>query len=226
MLDCSVCKKSYLHSCVDFSSSELRMIKANIKKGISWFCNDCKKMGNDINELKAAVLALKEEFLARERPVITESIFEELLSEMNDRNNRKQNIMLFNVAEAAASLTSDERKSDDRATAFSVLESLSVGADFGQIDIQRVGRFIPDAARHRPIKIRLNNVNDAHIVIKSAKKLKSSERFKNVRISLDKTKRQTEYYKKVKAELDARIANGENLKIKYQGGIPSIISLN
>lgn len=223
MLVCCVCKNSYFHSCEDYTISELRTMKN--KRGASWSCRNCNVVSNDINELRAAILTLKNEILSRERSTtIAESAFEEIINEINDRNNRKQNIVLFNVPEPI-SQNADERKEHDRTTTLSILRSLPTDVDLEGVQINRVGRFVPNAGRHRPIKVRLNGVRDVHNLIKNARNLKSSNEFKHIHISMDKTKRQNEYYKKVKAELDLRAANGEvGLRIRYDGGVPTIVS--
>ena len=62
-------------------------------------------------------------------------------------------------------------------------------------------------------------------VFRNIKKLKSSERYKHVIVSNDRTPYQVKYYKTVKKELDDRISKGEvNLKIRYHAGVPKIVS--
>lgn len=224
MINCCVCKKSYFHLCADFSASEMRTVKS--KKGVSYSCRNCNVVSNDINELRSAIISLKDEILSRERSNLSETLFEEILSEISERNNRKQNIILFNVAEKE-SQNADERKTHDGVTARSILQALPVDVDVERIEVHRLGRFVSGASRHRPIRVRLNSVADVHGVVKNVRHLGTSANFKNIRISLDKTKRQTDYYKKVKAELDARLADGESgLRLKYRGGIPKIETLN
>ena len=51
--------------------------------------------------------------------------------------------------------------------------------------------------------------------------------FKNIKISFDRTPRQQEVYKQLKAQLNDRLVKGEsNLKIRYFNGTPKIVSLN
>lgn len=223
MLECCVCRGSYLHSCFDFSASEVRTLK---KRGCTWSCRNCNAVSNDINQLRSAILSLKDEIRSSARSAINDTIFEEILSELSDREGRKQNIILYNVAESG-SQDQAERRGHDLATVKSILVSLPLDVDVERVDPHRLGRPSPDPSRIRPIKIRLLSVSDAHKVVRSAKHLKASNDFKSVRISLDKTKRQTEYYKKVKTELDARVASGETgLRIKYRRGLPTIENLN
>ncbi|GJQ81375.1 hypothetical protein Trydic_g9919 [Trypoxylus dichotomus] len=64
-IDCCVCKKIYLHSCAELSITEIRTIKS--KKGVSWSYRNCNILSSDINDLKAAILSLRDDLAARER---------------------------------------------------------------------------------------------------------------------------------------------------------------
>lgn len=223
-VECCVCKKPFLHSCVDVSASEKKSLKK--KKGISWCCPNCNSISGDINELKSIILSLKEELLAKERSHTDETVFEELLSEMWDRNNRSQNLIIYNVNEIESNLT-NERNKHDITTSQSILKYVSPDINVENLEVQRLGRFNADSERRRPLKVRLNSTQDVHHIIKKTNTLLNSPVFKNIHISLDRTKRQIDYYKKVKAELDKRKNEGEtNLKIKYKKGIPTIDALN
>lgn len=91
----------------------------------------------------------------------------------------------------------------------------------------RLGKY--DSSRQSPriIKITLSEEKYVHDAIRNTKKLLDSDDLKHIKISMDRTKRQIEYYKSVKSALDNRISSGENnLKIKYINGIPQIVKLN
>lgn len=68
MLKCCVCGKYYKNTCVDISSSEVRIINAN--KGYDWSCSNCREIGNDIKSLKALIIGLQEDiqFLKNSKP--------------------------------------------------------------------------------------------------------------------------------------------------------------
>lgn len=223
MILCGICKNPYIHSCVDFTVSEIRTLH---KKGSSWSCRNCHTLSSDIKELQAAILSLKTEIMARQPVSIDDHLFEELLLEMNERNDRKQNIILFNVEESD-SRDINVRNDADRAATADILQSLPINIDIESVGIHRLGRHVLGAQRHRPLRVRLASTKDVHTIIKNAKHLRDSSDFKHVHIALDRTRRQMDYYKKIKLELDTRIANGESqLRIKYRRGIPVIDSLN
>lgn len=223
LIVCGVCSKSFIHSCVDLTLCELRTIKTK-NKCLSWSCRECSSLGNSINALKAAILDLKKEIQTHDIKALNDSVFEDLLHELSDRYDRKQNIIVFKHAEIE-SQNITERDEHDISTAKSILGSLSAGIDLTRIEVHRLGRYVKN--KPRPLKIKLGNSKDVHAIIKNAKNLKDSATYNHISISYDRTTRQINYYKKIKAELDARVAAGEqNLKIRYKSGVPIIDTLN
>lgn len=226
LIDCSVCKNPFIHSCVDLTTTEVRTIKS--KKGLSWSCRNCNILSNDIAELKAAILGLRQDLLNKEasNTNISDHTFELLLGELNDRNHRKQNVILFNVEESN-SQDVDERHNHDLGVVRGVLSTCSANLNVDHVEIQRLGRGSANGERRRPLKVKLNCANDVHVVIKNSSKLRNSHIYRHLTVSFDRTRRQIDYYKKIRAELDSRIEEGAtDLKIKYKQGIPTIVSLN
>ncbi|GJQ70260.1 hypothetical protein Trydic_g10553 [Trypoxylus dichotomus] len=131
-IDCCVCKKIYLHSCAELSITEIRTIKS--KKGISWSCRNCNILSSDINDLKAAILSLRNDLAAREKSAgIDDKAFEELLAELGDRNNRKQNIIMFGVPESDTH-DANTRRSRELETVQAVLKALPSGMNTDHIE--------------------------------------------------------------------------------------------
>ncbi|GJQ75782.1 hypothetical protein Trydic_g13324 [Trypoxylus dichotomus] len=142
-IDCCVCKKIYLHSCAELSITEIRTIKS--KKGVSWSCRNCNILSSDINDLKAAILSLRNDLAAREKSAgIDDKAFEELLAELGDRNNRKQNIIMFGVPESDTH-DANTRRSQELETVQAVLKALPSGMNTDHIEVHRIGRFVRDS---------------------------------------------------------------------------------
>lgn len=227
IIPCAICKKSYLHTCVDLTSSEVRTIKS--KKGLSWTCRTCLSVGNDINELKAIIIALKNEVAElknhrKGKDEVNGRAFEEIIQEVSERQKRKQNLIIYGVEEPRNENPKISTEQDKQKVA-DLLSFLSVPA--GSITPIRLGQPPDNSAKTRPIKIVLQSESNVHIAVKNAKKLKTSDSFKNISVSLDRTPRQIAYYRNVKADLDDRKSKGEeNLIIKYVGGVPTITALN
>ncbi|GJQ81531.1 hypothetical protein Trydic_g4893 [Trypoxylus dichotomus] len=141
----------------------------------SGICTHCNVLSSDINDLKAAILSLRNDLAAREKSAgIDDKAFEELLAELGDRNNRKQNIIMFGVPESDTH-DANTRRSRELETVQAVLKALPSGMNTDHIEVHRIGRFVPD--RRRPIKVRLSSSREAHTVLKHAKRLRENEQY-------------------------------------------------
>lgn len=227
MLTCSVCKKKYIHSCVDVSSSEIRTIKS--KRGLCWTCEACSTMGNDLNDLKAAIVALKDEVSELRKlgassvsGALSDDQFEEILCEMREREKRRNNLIFYGVVEDLT-VPKAERDVADRNVCSNILHHLSIDCEFAPV---RLGKGDPSRTSPRPIKLTFGDGQIVHDAIRNVKKLRSRPDCKDVRVSLDRTPRQIRHFKTLKAEMESRASAGEQLKIKYSRGIPKIVPLN
>ncbi|GJQ65422.1 hypothetical protein Trydic_g7530 [Trypoxylus dichotomus] len=128
---------------VELSITEIRTIKS--KKGVSWSCRNCNILSSDINDLKAAILSLRNDLAAREKSAgIDDKAFEELLAELGDRNNRKQNIIMFGVPESDTH-DANTRRSRELETVQAVLKALPSGMNTDHIEIlTELGRLPED----------------------------------------------------------------------------------
>ncbi|GJQ83292.1 hypothetical protein Trydic_g10061 [Trypoxylus dichotomus] len=116
----------------ELSITEIRTIKS--KKGVSWSCRNCNILSSDINDLKAAILSLRNDLAAREKSAgIDDEAFEELLAELGDRNNRKQNIIMFGVPESDTH-DANTRRSRELETVQAVLKALPSGMNTDHIE--------------------------------------------------------------------------------------------
>lgn len=227
MVRCCICKKHFRNTCVDLSSAEVRTLNSN--KGYDWSCRSCRSIGNDIKDLKALILKLQEDITdlkadisRNESSRISDDLFEELVVEVSERAKRKNNVMLFKVAEQQQSMSASDRVERDKQVVSDVLRSVAPDMELDNIKILRLGKFV--AGKDRPIRATLTGESKVFGIIKNAKKLQSTK-YKNISLSFDRTVRQSQAYKRTKELLEHRRENGEeNLIIKYKNGIPTIVS--
>nr|CAH7762459.1 unnamed protein product [Callosobruchus chinensis] len=215
LVTCSVCQKSFYHGCINLTSSETRLI--NSKKSVTWTCDECEKLGNDIISLKAAIVALQKDLKAISSvPHNTPAAkieFEEVVQEVMERQNRKSNLMIFGLKEQEQS-TKDDRIQAEKTDVLKILTFVSPSLT-SVSDIRRVGKFDSERTHPRPVKVTLGTSDQVLEIIRRSAKLKNSG-FNNISISFDKTPKQVEYYRKLKEELDQRRSNGEsNIRIKH-----------
>lgn len=230
VVTCCVCKNYYSNICVELTPSETRIIKA--KKNLSWTCQNCSQLGDNINDLKSIILTLQKEVeslksLRNQPTAVNNKVdYEEIIQEITERNLRKRNLVIFGVVEID-SKSKDERAHHDEREITKIIQYLSPDATSDNIKPTRLGKYDATKNNSRPIKITLCDEATVHNLIRKAKTLRDSDSFKKINISLDRTPRQLEYYRSLKSELNQRLSDGEtNLQIKYVRGIPKIVSVN
>nr|CAI5819889.1 unnamed protein product [Callosobruchus analis] len=138
---------------------------------------------------------------------------------------RKSNVILFNVNEPDQSKTATERMDNDKTIVADILQKIDPERPVTNFEHARLGVF--SNSKVRPIKLILENEETARKVWMKSNNLKSHNTYKNVKLFPDKTKKQMEYYKMVRQELENRHAAGDrNCRIKYVNDVPKIVQLN
>nr|CAI5849869.1 unnamed protein product [Callosobruchus analis] len=215
---CYVCKEDYYYACADLTLTDVKTIKN--RANINFTCKNCNDFGSTLSDFKALVISLQEE-IRNLKAAKTELIpssesfdFEQIVQEVSDRNARKRNLIVYGVTEHAEPNSRQARVTDTEQVK-SVLRYISSDIDIDSIKPQRLGK-LNDSGRSRAIKITLKDETDVISLIRGAARLKNNTAYSRIRISFDRTPRQVQCYKKVKQELEERIARGETgLKIKY-----------
>nr|CAI5843236.1 unnamed protein product [Callosobruchus analis] len=140
---------------------------------------------------------------------------------------RMCNLVIFGVQEDQSLRTARERQTFDSNKVKRILEVLSYEGESNSVKPIRLGKFDATKRYPRPLKIKLDDENTVHRLIKKAGDLKNHADVSSVNIAQDRTPRQISFYRQLKTELNNRIANGEvGLKIKNIRGIPTIVQTN
>nr|CAI5863756.1 unnamed protein product [Callosobruchus analis] len=228
LLTCSVCKERFYHNCVGVTSNEVRILSSN--KGYDWTCVECRGIGRDLKDLRATIIQLQKDIkdLKEENSKLADnprSEFEDVVSEVTERIKRKSNVILFNVKEPDQSKTARERMDSDKTVVADILQNIDPEQPVANFKFARLGMFSNNKVR--PIKLILENEEMARKVRMKANNLKSHNTYKTVKLFPDKTKKQMEYYKMIRQELEDRHAAGDtNCRIKYVNDVPKIVQLN
>ncbi|CAH1968479.1 unnamed protein product [Acanthoscelides obtectus] len=187
-------------------------------------------IGATLSDLRALVISLQEEINAlkstrTDTAQISPSIdYEDIIQEIDDRQSRKKNLIIFGVQESADQSNAQKRAHDNEQVK-KILQVLDRDVNADSIKPIRLGPI--KAGIMRPMKITLGDEDDVRACIKSASNLKRSNVFSRTSISFDHTPRQILNYKKLKQEMEERSARGEDgLKIEYVRGVPRIVSEN
>ncbi|KAK9710302.1 hypothetical protein QE152_g26107 [Popillia japonica] len=112
------------------------------------------------------------------------------------------------------------------------LDTSLVKEFFARVDIQepefkisRLGKFDPTSSRSRPVKVQLSSEAMVHKILKNSRKITTTDKWKGISFSRDRTTMQRELHRVMKQNLHDRLNAGEKyLTLKYINGIPSIVS--
>lgn len=237
-VSCDGCSRHVHVSCSELSDNEIKCLtlRTKTKRRIKYICIECEqgvhqipKLISLINDLKNEIrdMRVKYEELTNDSVNRSGGSFhmvcaEEIINEIQERNKRSQNIIIYGSLEEGASR--QDQVQMDTGTVQSILTH--VGVTCSEIRPVRLGKF--DSTRQirkRPIRVRLSSSEDVHRVLrKSARdRIRTSTQFSHLYVSPDRTPKQVELFRSVKLDLDERIAKGEaNLRIKYLNGVPTI----
>ena len=143
-----------------------------------------------------------------------EKVFEQMhehMREQEDRQNRKNNLVMYNVPESTHQ-DPRERQTQDLAFCQDVIEN-SLGVDgraYEMVTVIRLGKTRTDD-RNRPVLIKMKSEYEKWEILRNAKNLKyeRDDNKKKIGISLDLTAQQREHDRKLRNELKERREKGE-----------------
>lgn len=171
------------------------------------------------DQFSSKIDELRRQFIDNEK-VNQARNFEETISELNERQTRAKNILIFGIDEQVGN--TEERRDKDLNISEAVLNKISPDEPTHIVKTFRIGKNINNS-RPRPIKVVLSDQYEAKRILRLKGNLLSTE-FSAVTIKDDKTHKQMEFLKSVQDELKSRLNNGEsNLTIKYIKSIPTIV---
>ena len=141
-------------------------------------------------------------------------------AELEDIETRRNNIILYRVEESQKVLAT-ERNAEDIRTCEQFLTALQVGVDQGDIrKVVRLGRRDNENAtsRSRPILVLLGSRHAKNLIMESLFKIKSlNEKFRQITVAHDLTKKQREECKKLVAQARERSAASGDSVYKVRG---------
>ena len=150
----------------------------------------------------------------------------ELLHEQKELEEKKDNIILFNIPESESD---DQELSNIK----EVLNHVCPESDFTTItnsEVKRLGQKKdgPDA-RSRPIKVKIAQAEERSKLLKGARSLKNFQRFQKVGLSRDKTYREILHDREVRDEMTRWRNSGDPAKkdpVYFHGKVMSRTEMN
>lgn len=214
---CDMCKLPVHTSCTTLSHDDVKRVTRNTSKNLKFFCTKCADDNDKFASLSKLINNLVERMSQFEMnvagpPSVTPKVFEELLSELDDRRHREKNILVFGLAEGE----------NDEETINDIISSSCGDSNSKACYIKRLGNNQP--GKSRPVKVTLSNSATARRILRNKNRLLSSSKFQRIKIKDDQTPRQRKYLLELRDELSKRIENGEiDLTIKYINRLPTIV---
>jgi len=239
---CDRCEAWYHLGCADMLSEEFKFLHRSQNNNIKWFCRSCTPVSTDkssdndlfakqetkLNQVLAMVRELKaqnEEILKKlneeKLDLLVKAHVQEQIDTKNEREERKNNIIIFNLDECEEDGIEKERKHDKR----------EVGKLFGKIcpevevkeireeNFVRLGRKANTKVgsgvqkKNRPIKVVLPEEQSKGKILKKAKNLRGLAEYSKVGIAPDKTMKERMEDKKLRTELKTRKQNNEDVVV-------------
>lgn len=181
-----------------------RLYKADIER----INAEVLKIGNRVNELENNLRGS-----GSESPVVLEDVLEEI----QERERRARNLILFDMEETAV-LDMMGGETADKSRVKETFLTIAPGVEI--IKTQRIGK--SRAGHVRPLIVTLSNRYEAVTILKNKYKYKG-----HAKIKQDLTKQQREYLRNLRARLVTMQEAGINDKtIRYINGVPRIVDIH
>ena len=225
---CSLCNYSYHRQkqCSGFNSSLLKEInKDTSSKGqILLLCVKCKgtDVPNYLQRFKSIEQRLDSLESAQPKALITNDLCSDLLTEMEERKNKKDNVVIFGIPEAVTG-TPVERKALDSEVVNEICDTLNVRRVTETPHTRRLGRPRTDG-KPRPVWIKFGKKDrdiKQHLLEKSRELKNNREsKFSKVFIKVDLTQKQIAAEQVLREELKRRRDAKEDVIIRNGRVIP------
>ncbi|KAL3286573.1 hypothetical protein HHI36_001074 [Cryptolaemus montrouzieri] len=146
---------------------------------------------------------------------------EELIAEINKRNSKVNNVMVYKLSESN-SQSLNKRILHDKAEVVKILDMIDIKEDV----IQKVIRVGKKGTKPRPMKIVLSNSGIARTVLRNKSRIMESYG-RDISVGPDQTVMQRTHLKRVLGKLEQREKDDEtDLHVKFVRGIPTIMKKN
>lgn len=228
-MSCDCCKipVHLTEECAGLCASEIKAVVIQ-KRVLLFFCDDCRTsfkqvplLVRKVQELQKEVKDLRDEVKQLKESKANIGVYgqlspEEIVNEINERQKRASNVIIYNLKESVCE-SYEQKLADDKNTVVQIINNLA-DVDTNSIKVFRLGR--PNPENVRPIKVLLNNSSDVLKILKN--KINAPE---GIRVMSDQTKLQQDFFKSVKNKLNEMEAQGITDKtIKFLSGIPTIVT--
>ena len=125
----------------------------------------------------------------------------EALQEINERNYKNKNPIIFGIQEMNSD-EPEERKAHDLSSVQSIFESTCSEVQTNRIKVYRLGK--REEGKVRPVKVIMRSEEEVKQIILKGKDIRKKARYAKLVFTSDKTKKQLNEYKLVREEMKRR----------------------
>lgn len=235
-VDCDGCRMSFHYACTELTASEIRVIELKTRRVLKYLCDTCQEGMRLVPVLKRNLEILEQKFESFKSDILLKfdqpprdnssqitlqpssrgelvASSEDIMKEVLERQQRMNNVMVFNMAE-------DTQVPDS--TAVQRIFGTLCGVPPRIVQALRVDK--ANKYNRRALKVTLSGQHEVQQVLSNKNKLNRTER---IYISTDLSPKQREELNKLKEELTRRREAGEaDLVIKYINNCPRLIKKN
>lgn len=224
---CDKCRLPLHSTCSGLSRSDVQLLSSSdSRRRPTFYCDNCVSQKNEISELKDLITKLSGEVENLKLQILTptdllleNNATETLINEINERNKRSSNIIIYNLVESTSD-SKDVRIAHDVSKVIELINKVP-NVDINSVQAFRLGKVINN--KPRPIKVILNHSDVVKNIFKNKSLLQQGT---NIRIASDQTPLQRQHLDKLRQTLEMRLSKGErDLTIKYVKGIPTITTI-
>ncbi|KAJ3654440.1 hypothetical protein Zmor_005034 [Zophobas morio] len=217
---CDLCKSSIHSICAGLSRQESECVRLK-KSKLRYFCDKCNiveiigGLRAEVEKLRSEVAELKYEKTGN---VLNKLLSEEeIISEVDDRQRRATNLIVYNLPESDDK-TVINSKQDDISQFAALVSSEEWKNEIVPDKCFRLGKKVEN--KRRPLLI---NFKSSTVVLSILRNYKAAN---NIYMNRDLTARQRNIAYLVREEFRSRKENGEgNIKLKYTNGVPKIVNI-
>ncbi len=248
-LACEICETWYHAECVSMSEDEFRDFEKNeVGQKMHWFCPDCEKgtlsmlktvkrleqrqskLEEETEKVKASVQDqnkkideqnVKIDVIEKNIDKRIDAKVEDRLSEDKEREKRSLNIIIHNIEEPGASLSSQQKIVTDLRVVSEVMAA-HMDMEVEVTECIRLGKPREGPGKPRPLRIRVKDQNTKSTILRNSPKLKSvpDPKVNSIFINPDLTLMQRDDDKKLRDECKSRRDAGEDVIIRAGKVIP------
>ena len=179
---------------------------ASVKETVSAVQESSDQNTKDISDNKEKMATMSKDMEDLKNKENTSASTDDVFKEIDLRESKKANLMIFSLPEPDNSLPSLEKKDSDMEAVNNISSFLGVNLN-SDTDIKFIYRVGVVGEKPRPLSLGLRNANHKDDILKRAWRLAKNSKYQNISLAPDLTPQQVRCEKKLQSEADEKNKN-------------------